>query len=557
MTLAPALRHSAGMGRERDALPLRVDLLGPLALRVDGAPVEVPGRRRRVLLALLALAGGRVVGVDRLVDALWEDAPPENAEAALHNHVSRLRAHLRPYDDRLERVAAGYRLRLEQDELDVDTARRSAGAEPSRVLELWRGAALEEFRRVPALEIECVALDELRLRLVDDVLEQRLDAGDPSVTGDARAAAAAAPLRERTALLLVRALAADRRTADAMAEAAAYRRRLAEETGLEPGPDLATLEQQVASGPARRVLARPTGPMIGRDHDREEVLRLLGANATVTVTGPGGVGKTRLALTVAAELAEDGNEEVAVVALAAVDHPDRLCPAIASTLGLRTTGEVRPGDIASALAHRRLLLVLDNCEHLAEGCHDVVATVRRHAPGVRVLATSRVTLHVPGEYVVRLQPLPVPRDPGDLAALRRQPGVRAFVEHARRQRPDFVLEESDAEHVVDVLRRLDGLPLGIELAARQVSVMPLREVRERLDRALDLATGRSGPEDVRQRTLRASIDSSYRLLGDAEQALLRSLAPFPAGPTSRRWRRSRPGRTTRSTSCTGWWTPPC
>lgn len=215
---------------------LSVAVLGPLTLGVDGREVAVPGRQRRVLLAVLALAGGHPVGTDRLVDALWEDAPPDHADQALYNHVSRLRAHLRPYGDRLERVAAGYRLRLADGELDADVARRVAVSDPARALGLWRGPALAEFRTVPALEVETVALDELRLRLVDDLLQQRLDAGDRTVAADARSAAAGAPLRERTRLLLVRALAADGRTAEALAEAASYRRHLADETGLDPAP---------------------------------------------------------------------------------------------------------------------------------------------------------------------------------------------------------------------------------------------------------------------------------------------------------------------------------
>ena len=175
------------------------------------------------------------------------------------------------------------------------------------------------------------------------------------------------------------------------------------------------------------------------------------------------------------------------------------------------------------------MLVLDNCEHVADACRDLVVAVRRRADAVRVLATSRVTLHVPGEYVVRLQPLPVPRDAADPDALRRQPAVRAFLEHARRRRADVELDDADAADLVEILRRLDGLPLGIELAARQVSVMPVRAVRERLDRALDLVSGAPGREDDRQRSLRATIASSYRLLGDSERRLLRALAPFPGG----------------------------
>ena len=221
--------------------------------------------------------------------------------------------------------------------------------------------------------------------------------------------------------------------------------------------------------------------------------------------------------------------EAVVAPLAVVDRGDRVCQAVASSLGLRTTGEPSPDQIAAALADRELLLVLDNCEHAVEACRELVTALRRGAARVRVLATSRVTLQVPGEYVVRLQPLPVPRDVTDQEALRRQPSVRAFVEHARRRRADFELTAEEAPDLVEVLRRLDGLPLGIELAARQVAVMPLRAVRDRLDRALDLSTGRQGPEDDRQRTLRATIDSSYRLLTADEQRLLRMIAPFIGG----------------------------
>lgn len=533
MTTAAALGHSSSMSAtDRTTHALRVDVLGPLALHVDGRPVDVPGTRRRALLAVLALEAGRTVGAERLVDLLWPDGPPENAAQALYNHASRVRAHLQPYAERLERHGGGYRLRLEPDELDVDAARRLAEAgRPREALALWRGPALEEFRTLPDLDAEAVGLDELRLRLVDDVLEARLRTGDPGVAADAAAASAASPLRERTVLLLVRALATEGRTAEAMDAARGFRGRLAEETGLDPGPALAALEEQVAAGiggpVARRIVGRPDSPFVGRQQDREEVLRLLGSHPTVTIAGPGGVGKTRLALDVAAEVSATMSCEVVVADLAAVARPDRLCQAVASTLGLRTTGPVRAHDVATALAGRELLLVLDNCEHLSEACGELVTTVRRLAPGVCFLATSRVTLHVAEEHVVRIQPLPVPRHTTDLAALRRQPAVRAFVEHVRRRRPGYDLEPDDAADVVDVLRTLDGLPLGIELAARQVSVMPVREVRQRLGRALDLATGRGG--DQRQSTLRASIDSSYRLLGEPEQALLRALAPFPGG----------------------------
>ena len=528
MTATLVLGHSSRV--DRSQLPLCVDVLGPLALRVRGRLVDVPGARRRSLLALLALEGDRGIGIDRLVDALWPDDPPADAAQALYNHVSRLRRHLGDLSDRLERQPRGYRLRLAPYELDADAARRLAPADPGAALALWRGPALTEFRTIPELEVASVPLDELRLQLVDDLLESRLAAGDPATVVDAVEASANAPLRERTARLLVRALAASGRAADAMEAAQGFRRRLVEETGLDPTPALADLEQQVAAGrvvrPSTARVAKPDSPMVGRQHDREEVLRLLNAHGVITLTGPGGVGKTRLALDIAADWT---SADVVVVPLAAVGRPDRVEPAVASHLGLRLAGEVGADDVAAALADRELLLVLDNCEHLVEACRRLVAAIRRAAGGVRVLATSRVTLQVPDEYVVRLQPLPVPREVADLDALRRQPGVRAFVEHARRRSAGFEIGPDDAADLVEVLRRLDGLPLGIELAARQVAVMPLRAVRERLDRALDLATGRRGPEDARQRTLRASIASSYELLDEDEQRLLRALASFPGG----------------------------
>ena len=513
---------------DRSEFALRVDLLGPLSLTVEGRQVEVPGTLRRVLLALLALEAGKGVSTERLIDALWPDGPPENAVQALYSHVSRLRGHLGPSAHRLDRIANGYRLSLEPGELDIDEARRLAAVDPASALALWRGEALTEFSQVPGMAVDAVAIEELRLQVVDGALEARLAHGDRSVAADAAAAAAASPLRERTVSSHVRALAADSRTADAMRVARDFRRRLGDEAGLDPSPAFSELERLVASGGGRiaeRRIARPDGPMVGRQHDREEILRLLGTNMTVTVTGPGGVGKTRLVLDLAADLPGD----CVVVALSSVERSDRVCQAVASGLGLRTTDRLTPADIAAAVAGQSLTLVLDNCEHVVAACRELVSAVRQVAQDVRVLATSRVTLNVPGEYVVRLQPLPLPRETIDLGSFRRQAGVRAFVEHARRRRPGYDVRDAEAADLVEILRGLDGLPLGIELAARQAAVMPLSQVRERLDRALDLTTGRVVAADYRQRTLRATIDSSYRLLGAREQALLRAIAPFPSG----------------------------
>ena len=530
-----------------------VGVLGPLVLRVAGAEVRVPGTRRRVLLATLALARGRMVGVDRLVDTLWPDDPPEDAAQALYSHVSRLRRDLGAAGGRLARQGAGYVLELDEDELDVTVVRAVVDGlshlPPARVLgraleasKLWRGPALDEFRGHSDLDVEAVALDELRMRLNDEVVQARIAVGDGSAVADASAAVAADPLRERGVLLLMQALAREGRTAEAMAAGTAYRRRLAAETGLDPGPALGRLEQEIASGDlaardrppawsARRIVARPSGPLVGRQQDQDEVLRLLAGHRVVTLTGPGGVGKTRLALEVTAALAELDQVDAVVVDLAAVEHASRVVQAVVSTLGLRLVAAEQPTalDIAAALADATMLLVLDNAEHVAQACRDLVDAVDRQATGVRVLVTSRVTLHARSEYVVRLQPLPTPRDAQDLAALERQPSVRAFLEHARRRDRSYALTGLDAEPLVEILQHLDGLPLAIELVAGQVATLPLAAVRDRLGRTLDLVTGADGHEEDRQRTLRLTIRWSYDLLTSAQQTLLRAIAAFPGG----------------------------
>lgn len=540
------------VGSDARSVTVRVEVLGPLRLLVDDQPIDVPGARRRAVLALLALGSGHALSVDTIIDAVWPHDPPKTGRQAVHSHVSRLRRHLGPAAARLRRVGAGYALDLADDELDASQVRglsRMVSAllatQPERAAEtaraallMWRGPALEEFSEVAPLTTDAVALKELYLRLRDDALEATMAAGGPSVTAEAAVGARDEPLRERTATLLMRALAIEGRTAEAMATAASYRRRLAEETGLDPGPGMATLEQQIAAGdlapeaaiPMRSVrrMARPTGPMVGRDHDRAELLRLIDGNRLVTVTGPGGVGKTRLALDVVAELSER-EIDTQVVTLAEVADAGRVPDAVVSTLALRVMEESSPTSVAEALADREMVLVLDNAEHVVAACRELIAPLLSRAPQVRILTTSRVTLHMPGEYVVRLQPLPLPKDAAEAHPLTRQPSIAAFLQHAQRRDSSFALTDEDGPAVVEIVRRLDGLPLAIELAASQLPVLPVAALRDRLGRALDALSSERPDNDARHRTLRATIDWSYRLLGDDERALLRALAPFPAG----------------------------
>lgn len=536
---------------------LRVALLGPAAVEVDGEPVEVAGHRRRSLLALLALPAPRVVSAGVLVDALWAEETVDSAQQALHTQVSRLRRALGPAAARLERRPPGYLLALDPGELDVavahDLARQVADELPgrpaqaaelaARALALWRGPALEEFADVEPLAARAVTLAELHRQLEQQWLSARIELGDATVVRDAATLAAAEPLHEPATVLWIRALAVQGSTAEAMRVAAAFRRRLAEETGLDPSPRLAELEQRVASGAAglvgalaapaplsiRRRVARPVGPLEGREHDRAELERLLGDYPLVTVTGPGGVGKTRLVLEVVAGLTEFGRYDAVVVRLAAVTDPRRVPEAIATTLGLRTEGTPTTTSVADGLAAQELLLVLDNAEHVAALCRELITELQQRAPRVRVLTTSRVSLHAPGEYVLRLQPLPVPSTELSVDRLRRQPSARVFLDYATRRHARFTLGEDDVRDLIEVIRRLDGLPLGLELAAGQVAAMPLAALRRRLDRALDVLAGERADDDARQRTLRATVDWSYRLLAEPERALLGVLALFPGG----------------------------
>ncbi|MDO9486575.1 MAG: BTAD domain-containing putative transcriptional regulator [Actinomycetota bacterium] len=533
------------MGADGSGSSVRLDLLGVVTLHVDGLAIHVPGQRRRTLLAALAMSSGRVLPTEWLVDLTWPEQPPEDAVRALYNHISRLRKHLGPAGNRLTSSSAGYVLDLEIDEVDVrqarawgDRVRTSAAAEArvlaQQALDLWRGPALEEFRSHPDLSAAAVSLDELRSRLRDDLTEAQLALGDRDAVAGAQIAFLERPLQERTALLLVRALALDGRPVEAMEAAAAFRSRLAEETGLDAGPALASLEQEVAAGqhspvagPRVPAIMRPTGPLVGRERDRDELRRLLGEHQAVTLTGAGGVGKTRLALEVAAEIAESENVGAVLVDLSEVQDPSRVAQAVASVLLLRTSEDVTAVDVALALGDAHLLLVLDNCEHVVRACRALVDAVVARVPGVRILSTSRIVLHSRGEYVVRLQPLPVPDEVPEMTALDRQPSVRAFVEHAQRRDRSFDLLDGDMNLLVEILRRLDGLPLAIEIAASHAVAMPLASLRDRLE--LDMVSSDGSSDDARQATLRATIRWSFDMLDKADQELLLAAAPFPGG----------------------------
>jgi predicted ATPase/DNA-binding SARP family transcriptional activator len=523
--------------------PLRVEVLGPLRLLVDGAPVDVPGPKRRTVLALMAMAEGRVVPVDRLLDALWPNDPPEAARAALHSHVSRLRRHLGPAAPRLESFQGGYRLALDAHDVDarqarglLAQARTTAASDPARAAallrqarSLWRGPPLPELGAVPPIAAWSVALDELRREVGDLLVACALDAGETDdVVELAADAVADDTLREPAVVLLMRAYAATARSAEALRIGYEFRRRLADESGLEPSPALGAVEREIATGATpgathhrTGAVLPPVGRLVGRDSEMAALHRLLAHERLVTVVGPGGVGKTRLA----AEIARR-SDDVTVLPLAPVTDPAGIPHALASALDLDAArGDVLSTCVALLGAVPRLL-VLDNCEHLRAPVRDAVDTLTAGCPELRVLATSREPLGLPIERLFRLAPLPLPRP--DDTDIERVPAAAVFMDRARRTRRDFTPTPPELALIGDIVRRLDGMPLAIELAAGRLSSFAVADLHTRLDRALDFL-GDHRFADARHRSLRATIEWSYTLLSEQEQRLFRHLAIFPDG----------------------------
>ncbi|MEX0875414.1 MAG: BTAD domain-containing putative transcriptional regulator [Actinomycetota bacterium] len=534
------------MASDAENLParLRVEVLGPLELIVDGKAVEVPGPKRRALLAMLAMAEGRAVAVDVLLDALWPSELPESARASLQSHVSRLRGHLGPGASRLQGRGGAYRLQLNEGEIDAAQARtllakaRDRSVDPAeayrllrKARELWRGAVLADLREVETITAWAVSLDELRRELEEQLIARALDAGEVvEAVGLATKAVAEDPLRESGVLLLMRALAEAGRAAEALGVGHEYRRRLIEETGLDASVAVAEIEAAIAGGEMGGGLAsgaggipRPPMKLLGRQSEVAALHRLLARERLVTVVGPGGVGKTRLALEVARR-----SSDAKAFMLAPVTDPRALPHALAAALDLR----VGHGDVLSAcaalLGAGPQLLLVDNCEHLLDPVREVASTLLESCPALTILATSREPLGLPLECTSRLAPLalPSPEASGDLLHL---PAVAIFVDRASRVRPGFTPTSEELVMIGDVVRRLDGMPLAIELAAGRLSSFSLPDLLSRLDRSLDMLEGGRTAAEARHRTLRATIEWSYDLLPSEEQLLFRHLAVFPDG----------------------------
>ncbi|GHE94916.1 SARP family transcriptional regulator [Amycolatopsis deserti] len=530
-------------------------VLGPVEARsAAGDPVPLGGPRPRSLLALLLLDAGRVVGTDRLIDGLYGDDPPGDAANALQAQVSRLRRKLGA-EARIESQPAGYRLAVEPDRVDLHRFTRLArdgrqaltGNEPARAakllreaLDLWRGPALADIRDAPFAEAQATRLDELRTTALEDRAEADLALGQSrAVIDELTQLCAAHPLRERPRVLLMRALAANGRHAEALTVFEDARRTLADELGADPSPELAAAHVAVLRAepvPEPPKLPAQLTSFIGREPELDRIAGLLAGGRLVTLTGPGGAGKTRLSIEAGARA--DG--EVCFVDLSPVTSGTDVAQAVLTALGLRETGlfpaaGVAPDPVARievALTDRRMLLILDNCEHVIADAAKLVHRLLSSAPGLRVLATSREPLGITGEALCAVPPLASPPPGTSAAEATRYESVRLFTERAAAVRPGFRLDDDSAERVLRICAALDGLPLAIELAAARLRNLPLDQLEARLDDRFRLLSRGSRTAAPRHQTLRAVVGWSWDLLEAAEQDLVRRFAIFAGGATT-------------------------
>ncbi|USX54907.1 BTAD domain-containing putative transcriptional regulator [Lentzea sp. HUAS12] len=505
---------------------MRVALLGPTAVEADdGTPVDIGGARVRMLLARLALDPGRPVPTTTLIDDLWGEQPPADAGNALQSLVSRLRkvcpVALEP---------GGYRLGVATEDVDVFRFERlKAAGRLDEALALWRGDALADVREAPFAGPTAARLEEARLSAEED-------------RGELNVAALTAlhekhPLRERLAGLLMRALCAQGRQSDALRVYAEVRGRLADELGVDPSQELqdvhlAALRGELGPRPVVDRLPVRLTSFVGRDDELAEIAALLGQARLVTLVGPGGAGKTRLATEIAARHPLHGKGRVWFAALAGIRAAEDLAGAVLSAFELTFTGDPRRraaegmDRIAEVLGAGESLLVLDNCEHLIGAAAEFTTELLRRVPNLRVLATSREPLAIDGESLCPVGPLAVPNGQADVAGFG---SVRLFLDRASAVKPGFRLDESTVDDVRLVCRRLDGMPLALELAAARLRSMTIRQITQRLDDRFRLLTSGSRTALPRQRTLRAVVEWSWDLLTDEELRLARRLAVFPAG----------------------------
>jgi predicted ATPase/DNA-binding SARP family transcriptional activator len=546
----PVAERAAGKRRKDRVAAMHFGVLGPVTAWTDGGePVTVPGLKVRALLADLLLHEGRPVPADRLIDDLWGEELPGNPAGTLSAKVSQLRRAFEDAEPGSRALVisgpAGYSLKV--DSPSYDALAFAAYLEHGRLeeaLALWRGPAYADFADEAFVETAVARLSEQRLTAQEDHLEARLARGDHNaVISELVDLLAQHPLRERLRSTHMKALYRAGRQSEALDSYEQLRTLLADELGLDPSPELAELQQLILTQELpqqqrrRSNLPAQLTELVGRAEATAEVQSRLYDDRLLTLTGPGGVGKTRLALAAAAGLVDRFPDGVILVELAAVapdalDVGGSLADAVQAALDLRDAAGQGSGGLVAALEPLDLLLVLDNCEHVVEAAARLADELLAAAPGLRVLATSREPLGLTGEAVWSVPTLDVPTPAASMDELREAAAVQLFVARATAADRGFSLSEETASAVSVLCRRLDGIPLALELAATRVRALGVHGLVARLDdRFRLLATGHRGAAP-RQQTLMAMIDWSWDLLSSAEQAVLRRLAVQTDGCTA-------------------------
>ena len=528
---------------------LIIRMLGPLEVVVAGATVAITAPMQRAVLAVLALARSSATK-DHLIDALWDD-PPAHAANAVQQYVSALRRQLGR--EQIVTAPSGYDLNLAGGYIDVirfqqladEAARRTRAGDlggshrlATQATSLVRGGLFADMPDVPFVRVARASLE--RTVLETEVL--RLTVGNDvgrsaEVLPEAEELAARQPLDEAVAVQHMRALAGVGRPSDALDVYALMRVRLANELGIEPGEQLRSAQSSVLQAASVTVvggavrdpsihLPHPSTPLRGRVDEVDEVEDLLHDSRVriITMTGPGGVGKTRLALELAWRAM--GSREVVWVPLGSVQAPELVLPTVAAALGVNATGQADLiPKIARMVRGRDLLLLLDNLEHLMEASSDLSELLAMTDDGLQVLVTSREAMRIGGERVYSVGSLPTSGTDTEPSA-----AVALFWERAEAANPNF-RRDRDQAAVADICRRLDGLPLAIELAAARTNLLQPAAMVERLTHRLTMLTTGTRDAPARQRSLRSCLAWSVDLLNEDERRLFSVMSVFAGGAT--------------------------
>ena len=530
-------------------------MLGPFEVRTDdGVLADVPGARLRGLLVALALEPGHAVPKATLVDWIWGERPPSDAANALQRLVSRLRKALP--EGLVEGQTDGYRLTVEPDAVDAVRFERLVGQarddeDPRRVrllreaLALWRGAALQGvgLQDSAAFDAAVTRLEGLRLTAMEDWFDAEISLGHGAeLVTELTDLVAAHPVRERLVAALMRALVVTGRDTEALLVYQRTREALADALGVDPSPELSALHVALLRGElGRREENRKTNlraeltSFVGKDADVAAVRELIAEHRLVTLIGPGGSGKTRLATETARTLLGDLPDGAWLVELAAIGADGDVAQSTLAALGLRDAllggaPNAEPMDrLIAAIRERETLLILDNCEHVIESAAPFAYRVLGECRRLRILATSREPLGITGEALWLVEPLALPSEDASPGEIESSPAVRLLRDRAGAVRKDLTTDAHTSTIMARVCRALDGIPLAIELAAARLRTMSLDQLAHRLDDRFRLLTSGSRTALPHHRTLRAVVDWSWELLTDAERMVLRRLAVFSGG----------------------------